>query len=267
MNDLYLSGIYIYPVKSMQGISLESVRTEDKGFPFDRRWMLVDEAGRFLSQRRLPELATFSVRIDGDQLIVSHKGDDLTIPVKTETRGNIKVRLHKSRFHAPIADQKYNNWLSAHLGMPCFLIVTDNTVERTVSEKYSLNNDPVSFADGFPYLIIGESSLQDLNSRMISHLPMNRFRPNIVFSGGDPFTEDGWDTFRIGNALFKSVKPCGRCVVTTIDQTTGEKGEEPLMTLAGYRKFRNKLIFGHNLLCLEHGLLHIGDKINVLSRK
>ena len=112
--------------------------------------------------------------------------------------------------------------------------------------------------------MIGQSSLDDLNSRLEFPVPMNRFRPNLVFTGGQPYEEDSWKLLTIGNNKFAGVKPCSRCVLTTVDQNTGEKGKEPLATLAKYRQHENKIYFGQNLLSIDHHTIHEGDEIKLL---
>jgi uncharacterized protein YcbX len=138
-----------------------------------------------------------------------------------------------------------------------------DTTKRKVNSKY-IDNQIVSFADGYPFLIIGEESLVDLNNRLKDPLPVNRFRPNLVFSGGEPFDEDGWMRFKIGGVEFRSIKPCSRCVVTTVDQNTSNKSKEPLKTLSQYREVNGKVMFGMNLVCEVTGKLKMGDQINHL---
>jgi uncharacterized protein YcbX len=139
------------------------------------------------------------------------------------------------------------------------------STQRKVSPKYAVNDESVSFADGMPYLILGQESLDDLNSRLEKPVPMDRFRPNIVFSGGQPYVEDSWKKIRIGAVRFQVVKPCARCVLTTIDQETGLQGKEPLKTLAGYRTLGNKVYFAQNMVALETGTIRIGDQIRMES--
>ena len=138
---------------------------------------------------------------------------------------------------------------------------------RRVSPKYSSNNEIVSFADAYPFLIIGQQSLNDLNSRLEEKVPMNRFRPNFVFDGGEPFDEDKWKKFKIGDIIFEAVKPCSRCVTTTINQETGEMKQEPLKTLSQYRTKDNNVYFGQNLIHNKAGKVAVGDSIEILEWK
>ena len=139
--------------------------------------------------------------------------------------------------------------------------------QRLVDRAFAADNEIVSFADAYPFLIIGQSSLDDLNNRLKEKLPMNRFRPNFVFSGGEPFSEDKWKKIRIGEVVFHFVKPCSRCVTTTVNQDTAEKKEEPLKTLSTYRRVNNKIYFGQNLLHDGNGILKVGDEIEILEQK
>lgn len=152
--------------------------------------------------------------------------------------------------------------------MPARLVRMQEQARRLVDTEYAQNGEVVSFADGYPFLLIGQASLDDLNSRIDQPVHMNQFRPNFVFRGGVPFEEDGWSSFTIGGAPFQAVKPCARCVVTTINQATAEKSAEPLRTLATYRQLRNKIMFGQNLLSSSPaGTVQVGDKLEVISVK
>ncbi len=159
-----------------------------------------------------------------------------------------------------------NAWFSRLLELNCRLVFMPPDVHRPVDSKYAHAQEPVSFADSYPYLLIGQESLRNLNMRLTEPVPMNRFRPNLVFSGGEAFSEDTWQKFRIGNQSFEAVKPCARCVLTTIDQQTAEKGPEPLRTLATYRLKNNKVLFGQNVLPRSDArYIQVGDRIEVDS--
>jgi uncharacterized protein YcbX len=160
---------------------------------------------------------------------------------------------------------EYSQWFSQRLAMNCRLVYFPESKSRLVDVKYRLDNDHVSLADGYPFLIIGQSSLDDLNSRLEDIVPMNRFRPNFVFTGGHPFEEDNWRIFSIGNNRFAGVKPCGRCVLTTVDQETAVRGVEPLATLSTFRKVNNKINFGQNLIALDCHDIYEGDEIQLES--
>lgn len=269
-----LSEINIYPIKSLAGISLKESKVERRGLEFDRRWMLVDENNKFLTQREFPKMATVKTEILADGLQVSINGSSFEVafePVSAETK---TVKIWSSRCRAKIYDDLTNEWFSDILETKCRLAVMPEETRRKVNYFYAVERDDhVSFADGYPFLLIGENSLADLNSRLAEDLPMNRFRPNFVVSDSEAFSEDGWKKIRIGGALFHIVKPCARCVMTTIEQATGEKdGKEPLKTLAEFRipkrSIKKKILFGQNLIAEKAGdVLRVGDQVEVLETK
>lgn len=269
-----LSEINVYPIKSLGGISLESSTVENRGLRYDRRWMLVDDSNKFLTQREFPKMATVGVKILEDCLGVSADGKSLEVPFEVKTEETKVVKIWSSRCRAKIYGKAVNDWFSNVLQTVCKLALMPETTARKVSYFYAVHkDDAVSFADGYPILIANEESLSDLNSRLKSPVPMNRFRPNLVVSGADAFAEDGWKQIVIGNATFHVVKPCGRCVITTIDQTNGEKqGVEPLKTLASYRipkrSVKKKILFGQNLIAENvGGIISVGDKVEVVESK
>ena len=266
-----LTEINIYPIKSLSGISLEKSVVEERGLQFDRRWMLVDEKNHFLTQREFPEMATFQVKIAENNLVVSVGGDEKTIPFEPENAETANVQIWKSRCHANIYDEEINDWFGNALQKKCKLVLMPEDSRRIVNPFYAVNKyqDAVSFADGYPFLLIGENSLAELNSKLEKPLPMNRFRPNFVAADSEPFAEDDWKQVKIGKTVFHVVKPCDRCVITTIDQETGKSdGKEPLKTLAAFRLKRQKLLFGQNLIAENKGdEVKIGDEIEVIKPK
>jgi hypothetical protein len=157
-----------------------------------------------------------------------------------------------------------DKWLSKKLDTKCRLVFMPDTTKRQADEKYAESGDIVSFADGFPFLIIGQSSLDDLNSRLENPVPITNFRPNLVFTGAEDFAEDNWNDIKIGNLSFKVVKPCARCTITTVDQETAARSKEPLRTLAAYRRVGNDVLFGQNAICKETGEVRVGEEIEVL---
>jgi uncharacterized protein YcbX len=263
-----IQDIFIYPIKSLGGIRLTEAKVEERGFQFDRRWMLVDQKGVFLTQRTQTQMALLQVELGETGLIVFDKRnpeDTLQIPYNQISDQEIEVEIWDDRVLATIVDPVLDTWFSEKLGMPCHLVIMPESTQRKVSPKYAVNDESVSFADGMPYLILGQESLNDLNSRLEKPVTMDRFRPNIVFSGGQSYVEDSWKKIRIGAVEFQVVKPCARCVLTTIDQETGLQGKEPLKTLAGYRTIGNKVYFAQNMVALESGIIRIGDQIIVES--
>ncbi|WP_317168178.1 MOSC domain-containing protein [Pontibacter pamirensis] len=273
MTDLYLSEIYIYPIKSLGGISVSAAELEDRGLRYDRRWMLVDDKGKFLTQRQHAQMALLQVSMLENGLSVSHKQgvlEPLYIPfeVKDAAVPELQVTIWDDTVTAQEVDPAISAWFTEVLGMPARLVRMSEQARRLVETDYAQNGEVVSFADSYPFLLIGQASLDDLNSRLEQPVPMNQFRPNFVFRGGAPFEEDTWSDFKIGDVSFQAVKPCARCVVTTINQETAEKSAEPLRTLAIYRQLRHKTIFGQNLLSISPaGTVQVGDKLEVLSWK
>nr|WP_315195554.1 MOSC N-terminal beta barrel domain-containing protein [uncultured Flavobacterium sp.] len=269
---LELSGIWIYPVKSLGGISLQEAQVTDRGLELDRRWLLVDQDGRFLSQREHPELALLRPEIAGDFLKISHKllleSVDIPLrPVFKDGTAKIGVTVWEDTIDAFEVSLAISKWFTKLLGFSVHLVYMPEESERKLDPDYAISgNEITSFSDAYPFLIIGQSSLDDLNGRLEVKVPMNRFRPNFVFTNGEAFEEDNWRDFKIGNVPFVGVKPCDRCVMTTVDQEKGEvSGKDPLKTLAKYRNFGNKVLFGQNVIGLGLGNVSVGDVIRVLS--
>nr|MBA3784950.1 MOSC domain-containing protein [Acidobacteriota bacterium] len=222
--------------------------------------------------RNFPKMATVSVEILENGLRVSQSNDGLVIPFEPNTNETESVKIWSSRCRAQVYEDNINEWFSDALKTNCRLVLMPAETKRKVSYFYAVHKDDVvSFADAYPFLLIGESSLADLNSRLKNPVPMNRFRPSFVVSGADAFAEDGWRRIRIGDVVFHLVKPCARCVVTTIDQSNGAKqGVEPLKTLASFRipkrSIKKKILFGQNLIAENVGkIVNVGDAVEVLE--
>jgi uncharacterized protein YcbX len=263
---LTLSEINIYPVKSLGGISLQSSLVEERGLKYDRRWMLVDEKNKFITQRAYPQMALLKVILNDNGLLISCKNtysSGLIVPFDYKYSETKKVIIWNDVIDGFFYDDKIDKWFSDSLGIKCRLVYMSDSAERKVHHQRA-DDKKVSFADAYPFLIIGQSSLDDLNSRMEKPLPMNRFRTNFVFTGGEPFEEDNWKKLKIGELTFEAVKPCARCVITTTDQETAERAEEPLFTLSKFRKVNTKVMFGMNLICESTGKINLGDEINLL---
>jgi MOSC domain-containing protein len=269
MSNYNLSQINIYPIKSLSGISLQTAIVEERGLQNDRRWMLVDENNKFITQRLLPKMALLKVAINDGLLTIKHKKNKLsplTLPTLPYGDEPINVQIWNDYVTALKYNNDINNWFSEAIGFNCSLVYMPDSTKRKVDTKYA-NNRLVGFADGYPFLIIGEESLNDLNNRTEETIPMNRFRTNFVFSGGNPFDEDKWETIKIGNIIFHPVKPCARCVITTINQDTATKGKEPLKSLADFRQNNNKVMFGMNLVADGTGNVKVGDEIQITAIK
>jgi uncharacterized protein len=264
-----VSELYIYPVKSLGGFSVTTAEVTAKGFKHDRRWMLVDAAGRFFTQRELPSMALLQTAITDEGLYIYHKNNpdkNITIPFLSSPASIKKVQVWDDTCDAwCYGSDKMNGWFSEMLGTACELVYMPDDTNRMVDTDFAKNGETTSFSDGYPFLIIGQSSLDELNSRLTAPLAINRFRPNIVFTTGKPHIEDSWKHFSINGINFFGVKTCGRCTVTTIDQQTSVAGKEPLRTLASYRTVDNKIKFGMNLLHKGEGAVSVGQEIIIYN--
>ncbi|CAA9432378.1 MAG: Flavodoxin reductases (ferredoxin-NADPH reductases) family 1 [uncultured Pyrinomonadaceae bacterium] len=271
---MHLSEINTYPIKSLGGVSIKKSIVENRGLQFDRRWMLIDEQNRFLTQRNFPKMATVAVKIIGGGLRVLSGSETLDVSFEPATYETSSVKIWSSRCRALIYEEKVNEWFSDVLETNCRLVLMPEETIRRVNYFYAVHrDDAVSFADAHPFLLAGENSLADLNARLDAPVSMNRFRANFVVSDSESFAEDDWKKIKIGECVFHVVKPCARCVVTTIDQNEGIKtGVEPLKTLATYRipkrSVKKKILFGQYLIAENAGaVLNVGDKIEVVETK
>jgi uncharacterized protein YcbX len=267
---LTISELYIYPIKSLGGIALDKATIIERGFEHDRRWMLVDADNQFISQREVNAMALLKVQLTAQGLLINNigvAGEELLVPFEPTITETEMVTVWSSRCRAQRVSDEADAWFSKQLGFPCKLVYMPDTTRRYVDGRYAHNKEITGFSDGYPLLLIGQASLDDLNSRLETPLPMNRFRPNIVFTGGTPFQEDYMKHFEINGITFLGVKPCARCVMTTINQQTAEKAKEPLKTLSTYRMKNKKIYFGQNLLHQGTGVVAIGDAITIHEQK
>ncbi len=271
---LLLSEIRIYPIKSLGGISLPQALVEPRGLQFDRRWMLTDSDGNFVTQREIPEMALLGTAMEPPFLSVflkNNPSEKIQIPLVPEVAGMEKKRVQvwSQRCTARRHNADINTWFSDILTQKLELVFMPSTTRRPTDGRYAPRGQHVSFADAFPFLIIGQASLDELNRQLIQPLPMDRFRPNLVFTGGAPHDEDHWKQFSINEVPFTGVKPCARCPIPTIDQQTATRTAEPLKTLATYRKRGNKVLFGQNAIWLGNSkyspVVRVGDAITVHS--
>ncbi len=275
-----ISALYLYPVKSLGGIAVNEAVVDAKGFRHDRRFMLVDPNGVFITQRTNHHMALIDVAIDWSDALTGtlriwhrHRPTDvLTMPLEPDTTGlpTLPVSIWDSEnVPAVRVSPDADRWFTNVLGKPCHLVFMPDSTRRTVDPAYARHaNDAVSFADGYPYLLIGQASLDELNRRLPESIGIERFRPNIVVSGSSPHAEDSWTHMRVGELDLYGVKPCARCVLTTIDPATGQKGPEPLKTLATYRQWKHKILFGQNVLVDPNtsGTLRVGQPVAVLGQ-
>ncbi|MCX5207109.1 MOSC domain-containing protein [Streptomyces sp. NBC_00237] len=264
--------LHVYPVKATRGWAPREMAVEPWGPAGDRRWMLTDASGKALTQREEARLALASSEpLPSGGVRVSAPGrTPLDVPVPDPVR-TVPVTLFGDKYEAVPAGSGPDAWWSAYLGAEAHLVhMDDPAVRRPVDPDFSEPGQTVSFADGFPLLVTTLASLDALNSLIAQGdlpdegpLPMNRFRPNVVLDGTAPWAEDGWQRITVGTLSFRVAKPCGRCLVTTTDQTTAERGKEPLRSLASHRRFGNSLVFGQTLIPESRGVLRIGDRVTV----
>jgi uncharacterized protein YcbX len=265
---LTVSGLYIYPIKGCRGISLSEAVVEDIGLADDRRLLVIDDDGTFLSQREVATMALIDVRVhpSGWQLSAPHVPSIVVTPTTTGPTRLATIW----RDTCMVVDQgdAIARWLSSVLGQTCRLVVMAPSYRRLVSADYALKaDDAVSFADGYASLITNSRSLEDLNSKLSIPIGMDRFRPNVIVSGAPAWDEDEWHEIRIGDVEVTAVKPCARCVVTTTDQMNGSRSHEPLATLTTFRKFGHGVIFGQNLIHRTHGMIRVGDTVTITRRR
>lgn len=271
---MHLSGLYIHPVKSLRACAVASAEVDALGLAGDRRFMVVDESGRFLTQRSLPRMALVATALTADTLTLSaDRGGSIAVqrsPAPSAPRRTVSI-WQSGDLHAEDCGDPAAAWLSDFLATRCRLVRIGAGFRRPVLKPAARPGDIVGFADAYPFLVISEASLADLNDRLVARgeepLPMDRFRPNLVVSGCAAFAEDGWQRFRIGGVIFRAGGPCARCVVTTTDQLTAERAHEPLRTLAAYRRDSvdpTDVNFGQNLIHeTMSGTLQVGDKVEV----
>lgn len=282
-----LSALHIYPLKSARRLSPAAAPVEPWGLTGDRRWMLADRSGRFVSQREVPRLALVHIQPqpDGGLLVTAPGADPLQVAAPSEERGDpmAEVSVWAASFRAAEAAKEAHLWFSELLDRDLRLMHLDDPLRRAADPEYAPGRT-VSLADGFPLLLTTTASLDALNGLIAADhpgdpaagaaLPMERFRPNLVIAGSEPWAEDGWRRIRVGEVVFRVVKPCSRCVITTTDQETGiAHGPEPLRALARHRRFGKRLVFGQNLVPERPaglsgdvlGTLRVGDPMTVLE--
>lgn len=266
---LTVSQLYIYPVKSLGGIALQKAEISDRGLKHDRRWMLIDDDNRFLSQRSHPLMALFQLTAANDGFEVVYLPDQTSAFIAYEAAlGEVlEVSVWDDHCNACLLSKELDAWFSQKLGFNCRLVYMPDDSYRPVDARYALNHEAVSLADAYPFLLVGEASLEELNSKLETKVSLNRFRPNIVFTGGEPHLEDRMAEFMINNIHFYGVKPCARCVMVGVNQETARSGKEPMKTLASYRTKNNKIYFGQNLLHKGEGFINAGDVIEVKQLK
>lgn len=265
---LRLTALYRYPLKSCAAEPMDKAVVEPRGLRDDRRWMVVDANGRFITGREHPALTRIRAAADGMHLhLASPDLGDIDIDADAAA-SRVSVTVWGDRVDALPATNDGDHWISKALGQPAQLVYMDADAHRDVDAKYAAQGDEVSFADGFPLLLISQASLDGLNARLKHPVSMLRFRPNLVVDAMESHDEDQWRRLRIGDIEFDVAKPCKRCVFTTVDPDLGERDAdgEPLRTLLGYRRAASGgATFGMNLIPRGSGTLHVGDPLTVLG--
>ncbi len=266
MTSLTLSGLNVYPVKSLRGISVEQWSVGARGLRMDRELMLVDDTGRFVTQREEHRLALVATELVGDDLVLSAPGaPPHVISLAARSAERIAVSVWKDSLAAEPVGAAADAWLSRIHDRPVRLVRFPDDAHRQVDLRFARAGDAVGFADGFSFLLTTEASLADLVARAGQPLSMARFRPNLVVRGASPYAEDGWRRLRIGPVDIELVKPCARCVITTIDPATVDAGHEPLRALARHRNAGGKVLFGWNGVHRGSGTLQVGDPVEIIA--
>jgi uncharacterized protein len=272
MSNLVLSEIRIHPVKSLGGFTTAEAVLSDRGPVHDRRWMLVDREGRFVTQREVPAMACLHTEplANGFAVIDRRTGDVLELPWSLTAGDERMCNVWSDRVRTRVASPAWSAWFTARLEHELTLVHMPESTRRRTDGRYA--QGLTSLSDGFPYLIISLASLDALNARLTEPVGMERFRPNLVIAGGAAFQEDDWRSITIGEALphsrqarFDLVKPCARCTIITTDQRTGTRQQEPLRTLATFRNKANKVLFGMNAMGEAGGVVRVGDAVTVVS--
>ena len=261
---IVVSQLNVYPVKGLKGIALESAAATDRGLAHDRRFMVVDPHGHFLSQREVPRMATVWTQIEAGELrLAAPDFDEVALPVAPIDGEPLQVQVWNSTCRATAPSPEADRWLASVLGRPCRLAYMPDSTRRVSNPRHGGHDKLVGFADGYAFLVVTDASLAELNARLARPVPMDRFRANIVVAGTAPFDEDRWGEFAAGEAVLRMAKPCGRCQVTTTDQSTGEvTGPEPLATLSGYRDSKEfGARFGMNAVTVRTGEIRVGSAV------
>lgn len=261
-----VAALYCYPIKSCRGTPLAEATVARRGIDGDRGMMVVDADGRFLTQREHPRLALIEPRLRAGGVTVTAPGMPALTVADADEGPRVRVVVWRDTCRAVDQGEEAAAWFSDYLGVPCRLVRMADDFVRRVDGRYARRpDDQAGFADGYPFLLLSDASLADLNDRLPAPLEMRRFRPNIVVTGCAPYAEDDWRRIRIGPIAFDVVKPCARCVITTTDQETTERGAEPLATLATYRHRGRGVMFGQNLVHEGAGPIRVGDAVAIVD--
>jgi uncharacterized protein YcbX len=263
-----VTGLRVYPVKSCAGIDVETASVATRGLTNDRRYMLVDENDRFLTQRQHAKMALIRIELDESGLTLNAPAQEALRIADTERfEAQAQVRIWRGSTDAAVAPARVNDWFASYMGFACRLVRMEEDHHRVVPHESAQFDDEVSFADGAPLLLASLSSLRDLNGRLAKPARIQQFRPNLVVDGAPAFAEDAWERIRIGSAEFEVAWPCARCVMITIDPETGQADHdgEPLRTLKTFRRVGRGVMFGQNVIPRRLGRVSVGDRVEILS--
>ena len=262
-----VESLHLYPVKGLRGHSLDATSVALYGIAGDRRWLVTDPDGRFLTQRQVPRMAQLDALDTAAGLLLRHGAHAQAVVRPAAAAPRLDVTIWRDSLSAARADPAAEAWLSEVLGLPCRLVYLDDERARPVDQRFAQPGDHVGFADAYPLLAASDTSLAALNHALVRPVGMDRFRPSVTISGLPPWTEDRWRRVRIGAMLFRAPKPCTRCVVVTRDQLTGETPDpgEPLRTLGRLNRHPSGIVFGANLIPEAPGRLAVGDRVEVLE--
>lgn len=261
-----VKSLFIYPVKSFGGFQVTQMEIGPNGPKYDRQWMVVDEKGKFMTQRTHPKMSQVNVKVIEDAHI------ELTAPgvdfmdfgvEEFDASSEMEVEVWKTKVKAHEVDPEVSQWVADFLGVPCKLVRKADDSERAIDTDYG--DGTINFSDGFPFLFVSLQSLELLNSKLNKSFAMKRFRPNVVLNVEEPHQEDYWTQVQIGDVLFRGAKLCSRCKITTIDPMTGEFGDEPLKTLGEYRRTDQGIVFGKNFVHENEGTIRTGTEIDILE--
>jgi uncharacterized protein YcbX len=258
---VHVVSLHVYPVKGTRGISLDRADVLFTGIRHDRRFMVLDEDGTFLTQRTHPKLALVETAITGDTLTLDGTVEVLLDDTVYRDRPRLRVKVWDDFVDAVEAPGDASLFFSDRLGEPCTLVRFPDDSVRPVEQPHGRDADRVAFADAYPLLVASTSSLADLNARLDVPVPMNRFRPSIVVDGAPAFEEEKHEAMTIGALHLRTPKRCARCAVTVVDQATAEAGKEPLRTLASYRTENHKVYFAMNAIPDAEGVISLGDRV------
>lgn len=262
MSAIYsVKEIYIYPIKSLAGISCQNALAEEMGFENDRRWMLIDAENQMITQREHRIMSQFYPQISDGKISITFQDQKHEFSIDEHLENSIAVNVWDDKSEVIEVNKSTSKWFSQHLGFECKLVKIIKNGDRKHESSKLKETFNVSLADGYPYLMIGSQSLDFLNEKLADKITVLRFRPNIVISSQSPHEEDDFTTFKIGEVQFKNIKPCGRCIMVNNDPDNGKLKKEPLKTLSKYRNVNNSVLFGTNIVSLNSGIISVGDEI------